>query len=218
MSKITKLLVIAGSAKTGTTSLANWLDQRDDMVLGTEKECRYFAAFDPSVWQGPASEGFRDTMISDDAAYDANFPNLQSDQWAIDGSTDYIWAPDADRRLADFAIDCEVKVICIARDPVSRAVSEYNHTLRQGWETLSFSQSLEAEEERQAESWHPLFYHKRRSEISDDITRFSERFGEDLLVLDYEELRNPEAVLAKVSAFLSLPDVSVDTTQSHNVS
>jgi len=218
VSKIKKLLVIAGSAKTGTTSLANWLGQRDDMVLGTEKECRYFAGFEASGWNGPATDGFMDTMITDAALYDANFPDLEPDQWAIDGSTDYIWAPGTDARLAAFSAECVVKVIIIARSPLSRAVSEYNHTLRQGWETLSFAESLAAENERRTSHWHPLFYHKRRSQISEDITRFHARFGENLLVLDYAELRDTDAVLAKVTSFLGIADQAIDTAQTYNVS
>jgi hypothetical protein len=217
MGKIKKLLVIAGSAKTGTSSLAIWLDQRDDMELGTEKESRFFAGLDPDKWAGPASDGLRNTMIMDAAGYEANFPSLRADQWAIDASTDYLWTRGTDKRLAAFADDCEVKVICIAREPVSRAVSEYNHTLGQGWEHLSFTDSLAAEDERHAANWHPLFYHKRRSEISRDITRFHETFGDDLLVLDYTDMRNGKLVMSQIAVFLGVPDVHVDTEKSYNV-
>jgi len=218
MGKIKKLLVIAGSAKTGSTSLAKWLGQRDDMVLGIEKEGRYFTNFQSDSWTGPASDGFRDTLITDAASYEMNFPDLTDDQWAIDGSTDYIWADGTIGKLMEFAHTCEVKIICIAREPVSRAVSEYNHTLRHGWEDMSFSHSLHAEQDRRSAGWHPLFYHKRRSEIRDDIHRFHDAFGENLLVLDYQDMKTADVVLEKVAKFLGVPDKPVDSSKAHNVS
>lgn len=218
MTKIKKLVVIVGSAKAGTSSLANWLGQRDELVLGVEKEPRFFLNFDLSKWSGPASDGFVETMISDWSTYDANYPDLHPDQWAIDASTDYIWSEGVDTSLLELSKTCEVKIICIVREPVSRAVSEYNHTLRQGWEDMTFAESLLAEKERRAAGWHPLFYHKRRSEICDDIHRFHMAFADNFLVLDYCDMKTPEVVLDKVSQFLDLPLRPVDTTQSHNVS
>ena len=218
MSKIKKLLVIAGSAKTGTSSLANWLNQSDDMVLGLDKECRYFSGFEKQTWSGPSSETFLQSMITEATAFDANFPELRQDQWAIDGSTDYIWADGVEKRLQGFAQNCELKVICIVRNPVERAVSEYNHTLRQGWENLSFADSIASEQERRTNGWHPLFYHKRRSEIRDDIHRFHEAFGQNLLILGFDEMKQPQLILDKIARFLDIDLSFIDTSQAYNVS
>ena len=94
----------------------------------------------------------------------------------------------------------------------------YNHTLRHGWEDMSFAQSLQAEQDRRSAGWHPLFYHKRRSEIRDDIHRFHDAFGDNFLVLDYQDMQNADLVLEKVTGFLGVPAKPVDTSQSHNVS
>lgn len=214
-----RLLLIIGCAKAGTTSLANWLGQRDDMVLGYRKEPRFFGGFQGQPWSGPASDGFIANMITEPEAYRANFHGLEPGQWAIDGSTDHLWAPGADDRIVRFAETTPVKMICVVRDPVARAISEYNHTLRYEWESLSFTQALEAEPKRRANYWHPLFYHQHRSRFCADIERFHARFGPDqLLILDFDELRAPQVVLDKVAGFLGVPTRALEAAETRNQS
>ena len=211
-----KLLTIIGTAKAGTTALARHLGTRPDMVLGAEKEPRYFTDFADRAWNGPASKGFCRTMIADWAGYRANFDGLTENQWAIDGSTDYLWCPAAPERLYRFGEDHTLRLICITRDPVDRAVSEYNHTLRRNWEKLSFGQSLDAEPERSAAGWHPLFYHRRRSTIRDDLHRYHDLMGERLMVVDYADLAYPDSLLKRISDFLDLPHFPASRIETEN--
>ena len=202
---LSKLLVIAGSAKAGTSALAQRLGSRPDMVLGKEKETKYFSHVSRFDWQGPASAAFVASMVTRHEDYLANFEGLQPGQWAIDGSTDYIWREESPGLLLDYARNCDVRVICIVRDPIDRAISEYNQTRRFGWETLSFSQSIAEEDNRIAQHWHPLFYHQRRSRVHDDIRRYHDAFGAKLLVLDYATISRGTDVLDRISDFLDIP-------------
>lgn len=203
--KIKKLLVIIGSAKAGTTALAHYLPTHPDLVLGTQKETRFFTHFAEKDWSGPGGDAFKSSLVVGSDAYDANFQSLTEGQWAIDASTDYFWCEETPDLMRQYAKTCDVRVIAIVRDPIERAVSEYNHTLRRNFQTLSFSASVEAEEERYQAGWNPLFYHKRRSLVRDNIRRFHEVFGDHLMVLDYKDLKDISTLMQRICAFLDIP-------------
>lgn len=213
------LLVIIGSAKCGTTSLASWLNDHPSFCLGTEKEPKYFIDFNGKTWQGPAADGFMATKIDSDEDYLANFPDLTSDLWAADASTDYIWSDSALENIAAYSQSVRVRLVAIVRDPITRAISEYNHTLRRGWETLSFGNALDAEPERVRDGFHPLFYHIRRSTVAADLTRYRDRFGDDLLILDYADLsRDPDGVMRRICDFTDVPFHPIQDRERKNES
>lgn len=221
---VNKFLIIIGSPKAGTTSLARWLGQRDDMVLGAEKEPRYFTDFSRFTWQGPGSDAFETTMLRDEPSYFGNFSPektgkpLCNGAWAIDGSTDYLWCQKAADNIKTFSKTNQTKLICILRDPVDRALSEFNHTLRDRMETLDLKGSLARENTRMDAGWQPLFYHRRRSTCLADLERFHRLFADDLLVLGFHEFKDPEKLLAKVHGFLGLTGAVVAPSDIANQS
>jgi hypothetical protein len=218
LNHLTHLLVIIGSAKCGTSSLARHLAAHPQISIGRQKEPRFFSSMGETAWTGPASEGFCKSLITTPEEYAANFPDLRSGQWAVDASTDYIWRPEATERLKEFSRGRTVRLICTIRDPIDRAISEYNHTLRHGWEKLSFWEAVEAEPERVRAQWHPLFYHRRRSTVADDVERMHNTFGDDLMIIDYADFRDPAALLGRIHDFLGIsagPETEVQIAQSN---
>jgi hypothetical protein len=218
MQPITKLLLIIGSAKAGTSALAHFLSLHPGFTAGVKKEPRFFTNFRSARWAGPGADFFVRGMIGTPEAYLQNFPDLAADRWAIDASTDYIWCPDSPDLISAFARNCDVRIIAVVRDPVERAVSQYNHTLRFRWENLSFLRAAEAEKTRFEQGWHPLFYHARRSRVHDDIMRYHAAFADRLLVLDYEDLRDTEALMRKLAGFLDVPLHAAASIEARNVS
>lgn len=213
-----QFVFIIGAPKSGTTSLANWLNARPDMAYCAGKEPKFFTDFGATHWQGPGVGGFTGTMVTEEAAYLAGFPDDPAIRWAIDGSTDYLWCAAAPDRIRAWSERYPSKLICILRDPVERAISEYQHTVRDNLEPLSFLGSLEAEESRFAQNWQPLFYHRRRSLYHAAVSRYAALFGADLLVMDYRELRDPAASLARVEAFLGVPAHRTADNERQNAS
>lgn len=198
------LLVIAGAPKAGTTSLAHWLDARDDMRLAPGKEPRHFTDFAERSWQGPRAEAFHSTIVTDRATYLRGFADAR---WGIDASTDYLACEDVPGRIAAFARErgIAVKVLILLRDPLERAFSQYMHTVRGGLEHLPFPEAVRREAERVDQGWQPLFAHAGRSRYLPGVMRFREVFGTDLLLMDFGELGEPERALARVAGFLGLP-------------
>lgn len=216
--ELSKLLVIVGCAKSGTTALARHLSKHPRICLGKRKEPMFFTNFGDKDWTGPATDGLKKSVIRDKGDYIANFEDLRDGQWAVDASTDYIWCKETTDLLAAFAKGRNVRVICIVRDPLERAVSEYNHTLRHGWERLSFNDAIDAEKSRYDAGWHPLFYHMRRSTVCQDLRRFADAFQDRFLTIDYHELRNAQNVTNRICAFLDIPEMTLPEMTKENVS
>jgi Sulfotransferase family len=209
-------LFIIGTAKAGTSALSTWLDARDDMTVGDYKEPRYFSDFAEKTWTGVDSDFFAETIPKDEAAYFEWYHSIKPGaDWAIDASTDYLWCQCSPDRIAAFKERYNAKLICMVRDPVDRAISQYRHAQRDMYgETLR--EALDREPERIAAGWQPVFWHVRRSKIHDDLTRYAERFGKDLLIVDYSELADPDRLLAKVSDFLGIPFQPIKVEEKQN--
>lgn len=169
------------------------------------KEPRFLSDFACTPWAGPGSEDYRQTLITDENTYLESFSSKQGAAWAIDASSDYLWCEASVERIKSWSTRFPSKLICVLRDPLERMFSEYQHTVRDHLETGSFLSSIHAEEKRRREHWHPLFYHLRRSQYHRDIKRYREAFGDNLLILDSNDLRDDQTGLRRVEAFLGVP-------------
>ena len=213
-----KKLIIIGAPKSGTTSIARWLNQHPDIALGAKKEPAFFTDFTVRQWAGPRAEDFATRHIGDAAAYEANFENDKNATWAVDASTDYLSHPEAAARIADYAKSNGVKLACILRDPVSRAFSEYAHTIRDNFQESSFLESLEREKERTEAKWIPLFHHTARSDYAAGLKRYQALFPpEQLLIMPFEEVKSGR-VLSRLVDYLGIAPFDFDTSQAENVS
>ncbi|MEE4211547.1 MAG: sulfotransferase [Parvularcula sp.] len=201
-----KMLFVVGAPKCGTTTLVDWLNQNPRISAASNKEPGYFRSRSTRRWldsrktmpTGNAPHPWRSNLD----AYLALFGPLQPDTWALDGSTDYLSDPESANLIAQFRGNLPTKIIVMVRDPVDRAFSQYRHLLYSGLEHLSFYDSLLLEEQRRKEGLQRLFDHTVRSRFADGIERFATNFGTDLLVLSIVELRDPEAALKRVYAFM----------------
>lgn len=138
------------------------------------------------------------------------------DQWILDGSTDYLSDNSAAQRIAEFSENRTVKLICILRDPVERALSEYRHTVRDGLEMLSFQDAVAEEENRRRANFQPLFFHVRRSQYYDDIKRFQALFPNNLLMLSIAEFSDMNCCARKVLDFIGLRPVDLGNIRQYN--
>ncbi len=183
-------LIILGVPKSGTTSIANFLDQLPDVVVARSKETAFFTDFSRRAWSGPGG-GFADSLISDEAVFSEEFAADPAARLRVEASTDNLWCPGTAQRILEFSNRNDVgnvHLVAIFRDPVARIVSEYEHTLRMGWQTETLLQSLRAEAERKRMGWHPLFYHVERTRYFEQIKPYRDLFGDRLLVLDFHKL------------------------------
>ncbi|TVR45206.1 MAG: sulfotransferase [Rhodobacteraceae bacterium] len=204
-------LFIIGAPKAGTTTLAQMLAEHPDIHQGAIKEPRFFTDFAARSWSGPGSRDFETSMVTDLPSYRALYAGAARGSLWLDASTDYLSNAAARDRLVALARDNCVKLICLLRDPVDRIVSEYQHTLRDLLESESLQEALAHEEARRRDGWQPLFWHRRRSAYHADVTAYKAAFGEDLLILDFAELRDPSRIRARIYGFLGLSLAAQDS-------
>jgi len=172
------------------------------MALGREKEPKFFGDFRDQAWQGPAIDGFLKTIPRNFDQYLKNFAQKPNAQWLIDASVDYLWNETARDAIIRFSKEFPCKIICVVRDPVDRAISEYSMTRRMFIEDSSFARSLELEDFRRRNLWHPLFYHLRRSQVANDIKAYQEALGDGFMIIDFADLSSPNETVKRISSFV----------------
>lgn len=205
--------LIIGAAKSGTTSLYNYLISHPAIAPARTKEIHYFDLYFQrgSAW------------------YQSHFKLRSPRRWSItsrsqpitgEASPYYIFHPHALRRIIKTLP--RVRLIVLLRNPVERAYSQYQHVVRQGYETLSFEDAVASEEERLAgevekmrkdESYysfnHQYYSYLARGLYADQLMRLKEvGFApEQALVLQSEDFfARPAERLLKVWEFLELPN------------
>ncbi|MEL6641557.1 MAG: hypothetical protein AAFP98_09640 [Pseudomonadota bacterium] len=197
----TNYLFLIGAPKAGTTSIAAAFADHPAVAVAAGKEPRYFTDFADRTWRGPKAHSFATTMTTDWDDYAAQFG---TGRWRLDASTDYLSCPVTPPRLAAFAERNPVKVVAVLRDPVARVLSEYQHTLRDGYQTISLAESLAAEDKRVADGWHPLFHHIRRSRYAAPIARYRSLFGADFHILDFHAAGGHRAILSQLAQIMGI--------------
>jgi hypothetical protein len=135
-----------------------------------------------------------------------------------EGSPYYLFHPLAPERAA--AAVPEARLVVTLRDPIARTYSHWKEQTRNGVETLSFREALEAEagrtagEERRivADPTYRSFAHENQSYAAQSdyapmLRRWLEHFPrEQLLVVVSEDFyATPQTVLDEVSDFLGIP-------------
>jgi hypothetical protein len=196
--------LIIGAQRSGTTSLFNYLVQHPDVLAPLGKEIHYF-----DLHYGRGVRWYR-----------GRFPyrhRLRRPALTIDASPYYLVHPLAPRRSAQLLP--HVKLVAVLRNPVDRALSHYQHEVRDGRESLSFVEAIDREHERLAGEEqrllrepgyyshnHHRYSYTHRGRYIEQLRRWVEFFPRSqLLVLQSERLfRDPAAASSAVYDFLGL--------------
>jgi len=214
-------LFIIGAPKCGTTSLAATLNRHPEIAWAKNKETMLFTDFAERRWSGPGVEFFQEMTGDFDTTLEWEYENEGSASWRLEGSTDNLSCSVSAQRIADFTKRedvGEIRIVAILRDPVLRAVSEYQHTIRDGLETKSLKKSLKLESKRLAGGMSPLFGHVFRSSYASQIARYREVFGDNFLILDYHRLADGREVADQITDYVGLSPVEVESVASTNKS
>lgn len=203
---------LVGAAKSGTTSLAAYLDTHPDLFICKPKEPNFFA-FPPNrvpTCVGPVPGLFEKLLkfsVTNPTEYDQLFAAATPDQLRGDASVRYLYEPTTAQRIAEHAPNS--KALVLLRDPVARMYSHYHMNVKNGIEPLSFAKALEAEDERVEAGWGWDWHYRRVGQYAEQIERYFSCLGrERVLVLFHADLqREPTSLWETVCQFLA-----VDTT------
>ncbi|WES66184.1 sulfotransferase [Microbacter sp. GSS18] len=189
-------LFILGAPRSGTTSLHTWLQdmRHPDVFMSAVKEPHFFSGFDlPDLERAI----LQTTTEPDD--YLALFTDGARARWRGEASSYYLADPDVAPRIAARAP--EAKLIAILRDPVDRAFSHYLLYGRRGAQK-SFAATIDDIRSDDVPT-NPAYDFIEHGMYAEQLSAYLRHFRRDqILVLYFDELREPTAVLRKVLDFL----------------
>lgn len=201
-------LFIIGAMKAGTSSLHEYLHQHPQIFMSRFKEPQYFA---PHTTRSGIKWGQGNPCPEPNIDwYLRLFEDAGDVKYAGESSVSYTAVPThsgCHDRI--YAFNPAARLIYIMRDPVERALSHYWHFVASGCEDRDPLKALQSEPEYIA-----------RSNYAMQLRPYLERFGRDrLFAITLEELNaDPVRTFRALFEWLGVdPDVSVDTTERHNV-
>ncbi|MFB6230718.1 MAG: sulfotransferase [Salinibacter sp.] len=193
---------VIGAAKSGTTSLYDYLRQHPDVFMSPVKEPCYFAyAENPPEMAGPGDEAsnHESGVVYTLEDYRALFSGATTESVIGEASPVYLYDEDAPRLLHEQCPDASL--IVVLRNPIVRAHSHYLQLVQSGREPLNdFEAALDAEDERVAAGWEWSWHYRRMGFYGKQLARYLEYFDrEQLHVYRFEELTEDSVAFAQTA-------------------
>lgn len=175
---------VIGAAKTGTTSLHEYLAAHPEVAMTTEKE--------PSVFE--LMRLWRERLHEYPGLYDRDAEVRGESSTAYSA---YPWQADVPDRIKSVVPDA--RFIYLVREPVTRMLSHYHQNV---WDEKGQRPFAEVLEDLEGEWNMPVW----SSRFATQVERYHERFGPDsVLVIDNRELlRDRPAAMRRIFAFLGV--------------
>jgi len=198
---------IIGVEKGGTTSLYNYLIQHPDVTPSQKKEIFYYC-----LWYDRGESFYRKHFTTDE------------DRHCIDSTPNYIYHPEAPKRLAQDTP--YAKIVVLLRNPIDRAYSGYQMNRRRGIEPMdTFEKAVEYELEKTRgvddlpydKDYHNRYY-LRRSKYQHQLENWLAYFPREQFYFQQSELlyQEPESIVSEVCEFFNLSDYIPSDTKAYN--
>lgn len=196
--------LILGAAKSGTTSLADYLAQHPDIFMPGLKEPNYFA-FDgvAQVPKGPAPERVLEELLYNWSAveeqeYTALFGGVTNQKAVGEASVRYLYFGAAADRIRNQVP--AARLVAILREPVGRMFSHYNMNVQKQIEPLGFMEALEMEPDRIAQDWGWDWHYRSVSCYATQVKRYFDMFGKQAVaVYLYDDfVKDPLGVISGI--------------------
>ena len=207
--------LIIGAPKSGTTSLAYYLQQHPDVFMCPFKECCFFLAEHSRLqFDGPGDRELNERIVTDISAYEQLFNTVSTETAVGEATVWYMYAPQAATNIKRHIPD--VRIIAVLRNPVERALSSYSMTVREGRETCSLEDALAQEEQRIAANWEFIWHYRAAGLYCEQLQRYFDIFDRSQLrVYLYEDFRTaPQDVMRDIFRFIEVdsrfqPDTAI---------
>ena len=212
--------LIIGAAKSGTTSLHDYVGQHPQAYMSPLKETNFFT-FDGGRpnFGGPDGDVFTRNSVYCMEHY-AHLFDGQTDQIAIgEASPRYLSVEGTAARIKRCLPS--VKLVAILRNPADRAFSAFSMRKRDGWESCeTLEQAIADEPRRITERWGGGIY-REGGLYARQLRQYWEHFdAKQIRVYLYEDLvSTPNQLLGDLFDFLGIdPRFRAETSQRLNVS
>lgn len=207
-------LLIVGAAKSGTTSLHNYLKQHPDFFMSYHKEPHFLINNEIGVKRVHKAV----TTLSD---YQKMFKGSSEYKYRGESSVMYLQFPDITIRNINKYLNKDVKIIIMLRNPIERAFAGYLHNVRYNTsESLSFEKAIEKSEERyqKTNDMTPDTRYLHVGMYYNQVKKYMDAFGKNVHVVIYDDyVRNINGSIKRVFDFLKVDNIEIDTSQRHMV-
>jgi len=218
-------LFIVGQPKSGTTALANYLNQHPNVCMAYPKEPGYFA-YD-HIQESDAIYGAGTYLKARTLQeYKQHFKHYEGEQIVGEATTTYLYSTVAAQAIHDY--NPEAKIIVMLRHPVPFLHSLHMQYVNDGSEDeRDFATALAKEEARRRGKDVPhraivpsLLYYSDRIKYAEQVQRYKDLFPDaQILVLGAEDFREDNTgVFKQVLDFLEVDDTFEPTLDIVNPS
>ncbi|MEM9024045.1 MAG: sulfotransferase, partial [Bacteroidota bacterium] len=209
--------VVAGVARSGTTSLYRYLQEHPEIHL-PGKETFFFNAAS-SVGEGHGQPHLpRAGKIRDPEQFRAHYARPNDQRLVGEVATGYLFdhahaVPAILETLGD------IPILLLLRNPIERAYSCYWHLSKNTRESLPFEAALEQEAARTEQGWDFMYRYRAAGLYTAGVRAFQQHFSRVGVYL-YDDLKqDPMGLMRDLYAFLGVdPTFAPSASTVHNAS
>lgn len=203
--------LIIGFAKSGTTSLHQYIEQHPQVLPVVKKEINFWIKQDLDLWE---SYDFEKGI----EWYSSQFPPIGEEDSFVTGEANpwiFLSSQAPKKILSSFP---KVKILAALRNPVDRTISHYYHMVKHGQEQRELEEVIDTEisllegitnfAQVDRNYWQNQRLYLATSLYLYGLRKWFKLFDSDqLMILKSEDIYNqPEATMKQVFSFLGLPD------------
>jgi hypothetical protein len=227
---------VVGAAKSGTTSLYEYMKMHPQIYMAPIKETHHFSTdidnskFRPNYARSlnkdlskfletDMQEGIFHAFVKERDQYDKLFKNVKDEKAIGEITNSYLYSQEAAKNI--FTRFPDAKVIMMLRNPIDRAFSHYLMDLRIGYETNDFMTALKKDMARDPKGWGISNLYVEIGMYAEQVKRFIEIFPERQrrIYLFDDFKKDAGAVVKDMFTFLGVdPNVDIDYSQKFNPS
>lgn len=227
---------VVGAAKSGTTSLYEYMKMHPQIYMAPIKETHHFSTdidnskFRPNYarslnkdlskfLESDMREGIFHAFVKEWDQYKQLFKHVKDEKAVGEITNSYLYSAEAAKNI--FKQFPDAKIIMMLRNPVDRAFSHYLMDLRIGYETEDFMTALRKDMARNPKGWGISNLYVEIGMYAEQVKRFMDVFPErQLRIYIFDDFKkDPGAVVKDMFSFLGVdPDVPIDYSQKFNPS
>lgn len=225
MSSCKPNFLIVGAAKSGTTSLYEYLKVHPQIYMPEAKEPLYFISEiieeqDKDLWMQKIIKKYPNgrAHINKWNDYIKIFKNGEKAKAVGEASATYLYyynhsIPKIIDKLGD------IKIIIILRNPIEKAFSQYKYLKRGRSEPLNFKEAIKAEKDRIDRGYCFLYHYTNHGLYYEQVKAFLDNFKNVKVILNEQLNTKPEETIKELYKFLEV-DINITPTsyEKHNVS
>ena len=211
--------LIVGAAKSGTSSLHNYLNQHPQVFMPSYNK-EGMKVKEPRFLIKNLVENRLHNGIWTFEEYQSLFDDVKDEKAIGESTVLYLYYYELAIKNIKKYLGEEIKIIIMLRNPADRAYSAFHHVSRGFKENNSFEKSLEIEKGRmeREENLTPMVMYKEMGMYYEMVKAYMESF-KNIHIIFYEDFRdNIESEMNKIYDFLGISNnIEIDFITKHNV-